>query len=48
MNKFPKQNLKKTRTTEIASVEVHDRAKALTRLLRCATVLRVTPPARYG
>ena len=48
MNKSPNQNHKKTRTAEIASAEVHACAKALTRLLRCATVLRVTPPARYG
>ena len=46
MNKSPNQNHKKTRTAEIAST--NGRVKALTRLLRCATVLRVTPPTRYG
>ena len=48
MNKSPNQNHKKTRTAEIVSAEVHARVKALTRLLRCATVLQVTPAARYG
>ena len=48
MNKSPNQNHKRTRTAKMGSAEVHARVKALTRLLRYATVLQVTPPARYG
>ena len=47
MNKSPNQNHKKIRTAPRASA--NGRVKSLTGLLRCATVLRVTPrPARYG